>query len=53
MKFRMQVHFTGVRYYTIEADSLEEARPKAIDTFYDGGNEGCVYTTYGTELKEK
>ena len=52
MKFSIQVHFSGVKSYTIEADSLDEAQSLAVDVFYDDGNEGNVYTTYGTEIKE-
>lgn len=56
MRYNIQVHYSGVESYEVEAESLEQARTLAIDAFYDG-NEGrysvSVYKTYGIELEEK
>lgn len=52
-KYRIDVHFNGIISYDIEADCLDEARAKAVDVFYEDGNEGGVYKTYGVEVTDE
>lgn len=52
MKYRIQVHFSGVEAYDVYADSLAEARSLATELFNDE-NKGNVYKTYGIEIEEE
>lgn len=51
MRYYLSVHYSGVKYYEIEAESLEQAKSEAATEFYNTTEDGNIYKIYGDDIE--